>query len=303
MKKQFAPVVIPTLCRYEHLKSCLESLASCSYSEETEVYICIDYPKYETHRDGYNMICNYLDSVKLPFKHLYVIKRTENLGEWGNLLSIYKDVIFKKYNSWILTEDDNVFSPNFLEYMNYQLGLYEYDSTVFAVNGYSFPLDYNYKGQCTYKTYMFSPWGCGFWTSKFYIDTEEEADGYLKNAKTALKIFFKSSYLFETLVSMRYNGKFYGDAVLRARCMINGLTCITPVVSKVRNCGYDNSGLNCQDDGGAHLAQSIDRNIHYSHLDLVNIPNLYVLFSRYFNVSIKRIMKAIIQYFIYVVKL
>lgn len=40
----FAPVIIPTLCRYEHFKECLESLSRCTWAEKTEVYIGLDYP-------------------------------------------------------------------------------------------------------------------------------------------------------------------------------------------------------------------------------------------------------------------
>ena len=53
MSKKYAPVVIPTLCRYEHLKNCLESLARCTYSHETDVYLCLDFPAKESHKRGY----------------------------------------------------------------------------------------------------------------------------------------------------------------------------------------------------------------------------------------------------------
>ena len=32
----YAPVVIPTLCRYEHFKACLESLSLCTGAENTD---------------------------------------------------------------------------------------------------------------------------------------------------------------------------------------------------------------------------------------------------------------------------
>ena len=50
----FAPVVIPTLCRYQHFRNCLETLAQCTWAEYTEVYVGLDYPLNESHCEGYD---------------------------------------------------------------------------------------------------------------------------------------------------------------------------------------------------------------------------------------------------------
>lgn len=49
----YAPIYIPTLCRYEHFKQCIESLAQCEGASETEVYVALDYPAKESHLEGY----------------------------------------------------------------------------------------------------------------------------------------------------------------------------------------------------------------------------------------------------------
>ena len=53
-KITFAPVIIPTLCRFEHFNRCIESLSKCTWAEYTEVYIGLDYPAKESHWGGYN---------------------------------------------------------------------------------------------------------------------------------------------------------------------------------------------------------------------------------------------------------
>ena len=45
----YAPVVIPTLCRYEHLKRCIDSLSNCTGADRTELYIGLDFPAEESH--------------------------------------------------------------------------------------------------------------------------------------------------------------------------------------------------------------------------------------------------------------
>ena len=53
MENKYAPVMIPTLCRYEHLKRCIESLQMNSWAKYTDLYIGLDYPAKESHIDGY----------------------------------------------------------------------------------------------------------------------------------------------------------------------------------------------------------------------------------------------------------
>lgn len=43
--KQYAPVVIPTLNRYDHFKACLESLEKC----KTDVYVVLDFSPSEEY--------------------------------------------------------------------------------------------------------------------------------------------------------------------------------------------------------------------------------------------------------------
>ena len=60
--KNFAPVLIPTLNRFNHFKSCLDSLRKCTYSDQTDLFIALDYPLKENHFEGYYKILNYLNT-------------------------------------------------------------------------------------------------------------------------------------------------------------------------------------------------------------------------------------------------
>ena len=48
----YAPVVIPTLNRFEHFKQCLESLERCNNADKTEVYVALDYPPSDKYVEG-----------------------------------------------------------------------------------------------------------------------------------------------------------------------------------------------------------------------------------------------------------
>lgn len=301
---EYAPVVIITLCRYSHFKNCIESLERCHNSNKTDVFIGLDYPVSEYQIEGYNKICHYLADSSFSFNKLIVVKREKNYGSKMNYLSLYNDKIQSNYSSWIFSEDDNVFSINFLDFINNNLVKFNNDDRIYAINGYSFPIDYGCRSDNLLKTYMYSPWGVGMWVKKVKFTSTLEADEYIYNMKSAIKLLKHSPYIFESLVSMRYRNLYYGDTVLRARLLLTDMSCISPVSSKVRNCGFDNTGINCYYDGGKHANQEIDCN--KSYVETGSLPSVYNvpdrIYNLYFHVSSKKLLKSIIKYFILIIK-
>lgn len=137
--KEFAPVIIPTLCRYEHFKNCMESLAKCTWADHTEVYVAIDFPAKEQHWEGYDKINAYLDNCRLPFKKVHVIKRERNYGI-SNRINNYTELkreVRQKHDFWIFTEDDNIFAPSFLDFMNKAFVRYWDDEKIVNICGYT----------------------------------------------------------------------------------------------------------------------------------------------------------------------
>ena len=74
----------------------------------------------------------------------------------------------ERFDIYITSEDDNVFSPNFLEYMNTCLEKYKYDSDIVAVCGYSYPIDWDVSDGATVLKQQInvSVWGAGMWKAK-----------------------------------------------------------------------------------------------------------------------------------------
>ncbi len=135
MNNKFAPVIIPTLCRFEHLKRCLESLERCKNAEFTDVFIGLDYPPSDKYVDGWQKIDAYLQEkeVNNGFSHLFIKRREKNIGAVRNFAELRKEVA--DYGFFIFTEDDNEFSPCFLDYMNQNLRLYKDDQSIFRICG------------------------------------------------------------------------------------------------------------------------------------------------------------------------
>lgn len=269
----FAPVIIPTLCRYEHFKKCIESLAKCVGAEDTEVYIGLDYPAKDSHWEGYEKIKKYLDDCKLTFKSINVIERKHNFGFGpnGNSNALRNEVL-KKYDKFIFSEDDNFFSPNFLRYMNKGLNLFEKDKSVFAINGYR----HDYPIKSADNTFFrqnvnFSAWGYGIWRDR--IEKLPSLDYFQK--KFTLKEFFRTQkeiganrafdywqYFFQPRLS-------WHDSSYSVYSYLENMDIIMPSkVSLVRNMGWDASGEHCnakQELCQKFLGQSISRETEFEY--------------------------------------
>ncbi len=179
----FAPVLIPTLNRHVHFKRCVESLARCTHAEKTDLFIALDYPLTESHWDGYNLIVKYLPEIK-GFKSISIIKRDKNFGARENIIDARK-MIFETYDRIILSEDDNEFSYDFLNFVNQGLEVYEDRNDIFAINGYNYPIvvPKNYDNN-VYLWQGYSAWGCGIWKKKW-----GKVDWSLENLKIDLSIY------------------------------------------------------------------------------------------------------------------
>ncbi len=241
----FAPVIIPTLCRSTHLIRCVDSLLKCNNAINTFVYIFLDFPKREEHFNGYNEIKEYLSSVT-GFKSLIIIERECNFGAIDN---VYDGINYtlKFHDRFILTEDDNEFSPNFLDYINSCLNKYANNKSILAITGYNRMIDISGYDKNIYTAISYSAWGVGFFKDAFQFLQKEVinsayAEIILKSWKDSRLIYQHSPSLLKGLLSVVKTGNVTGDTMIVSYMILNKKYCIWPTVSKVRNHGFDGGG-------------------------------------------------------------
>lgn len=292
-----APVLIPTLCRFQHLKNLLESLSKCHGAEFTEVYIAVDYPLKESHWDGYNKICQYLDNAgKLGFKSLNIIKRDKNygFGKNGNFRILVSDML-QKYDKYIGSEDDNIFAYEFLDFINYNLAKYENDKSVMAVSGYMNPVLEDLGKRYALRLENFSAWGFGIWKDRaienyYYSDSLDAKKRIVEDYSFELKCKKHRLNIFTDMLGMVRGKPIWGDALYTAMLLHHKKSCICPSKSLVRNMGWDGTGMH----GGSKkcksplLTQKIDESNHqYNYEDASSEINelfneaMYKYFRKY----------------------
>lgn len=251
-----APILIPTLCRYKHFIRCIESLKKNTWACYTDVYVALDYPQKESHWDGYRKICKYLKGDFSVFKNFYIIKREYNYGPGRNMEELRREIC-KKYDRFIRTDDDAEFSKNFLEYMNKCLTKYKDNENILAVTGYSYPVTWKVSKNSNIflQNYICPMWGTGFWVNKFRKIENELKNGYLTdifdNTLESKLLYQLTDARFVDYVNcyLTKDNKFIGDFTdisVGIYLLLKGKYIISPKVSKVRNYGFDGTGVYCE---------------------------------------------------------
>ncbi len=241
----YAPVMVTTICRYKKFRKCIESLSKCTDADKTEIFIGVDYPAKEEHWEGYRKICDYLPSIS-GFKEVHVFKRPENWGQVKNGRDLVGR-IRERFDRYIMTEDDNEFSPNFLQFINQGLDKYKDDPKVSAICGYSYR-EWENVGNYPYNAYPmegYCAWGVGFWFDKSAKMKEfPSATEIIHTPKYVRQLFKKKMHITVHRLLFRHNVS-GGDLRRRCYCALENKYSIFPTVSKVRNHGFDGDGSHC----------------------------------------------------------
>lgn len=244
--KQYAPIIIPTFSRYKHFRRCVESLSRCTGAQYTDLYVGVDFTDDDKYKEGNKKIREFCKSIS-GFNNVFVIYREQNFGAIKNMQDLRLRVETAGHRAYILTEDDNEFSPNFLEYMNLCLVKYETEPNVFAICGHSYPTWEN-LGNYTHNAFPlkgYCAWGCGFWFSKNKgLSVFDKADKLIYSWKNVIKMFAHNHFITVHRMMFRYRNA-GGDLRKRFYLVLKNQYCIFPAVSKVRNHGFDGSGQNC----------------------------------------------------------
>lgn len=246
---KYAPVIITTLNRYNHFRQCLESLEQCKGADKTDVYVALDYPPTEKYITGWEKNVAYIQTKKThnKFKSLTVFKRETNyyFSGKGNGSTAIRDATANT-DRYIFSEDDNIFSYRFLEYINLGLELYKDNEEILAICGYTHPYGYspsNYNGNSVLLQEM-SAWGYGSWVGRIAPNNvyTKEISNYISDKQLKNHFLKRRPDIFTGLLTMKSQNVFWKDCFLTAYLYKTNKYCVFPLVSLVKNIGWDGSG-------------------------------------------------------------
>lgn len=256
----YAPIIIPTLNRIVHLKRCITSLQANPWAKYTTLIISVDYPPNQRYQEGYNDICAYLQAGIDGFANVEVIYQDTNLGAYQNMQFLL-DYSMKKCDRYIFSEDDNEFSPNFIEFIDKGLDIFEDDEDIMAICAVGSALK-GMKNSNVVKTQNFAAYGYGMWHAKrikmyhtldkeFYEMLVRDTNKLIEVIRTnAGLVFSLQSIIFSKEKPYRMeNGQIpIIDQTIKMYLISEHKYAVGACVNKAKNWGRDGSGENCKED-------------------------------------------------------
>lgn len=290
--KKYAPIIIPTLNRYKHLKRCVESLAANKLAPMTELVIGLDYPPAEKYVKGYEMIKEYLPTIS-GFLKVTIMETPQNIGETANSRRLKEYIRQQGYTTYIFLEDDNEVSPNFLEYMDWGLTTFEDDPRINAICGFN-EVSVDFLEDNVFMARRYNAWGVGRWDKKWEAlrDMVHEPNFFKNKIKEypIITIFGGDVHRASCVIGAIETGKIHGDGITYLKAKDQQFS-VYPKINKVRNYGHDGLGTH----GGSkkqsefYTGISIDESMDFvpSTDTLLEDKRIEKLFKRHFVLPFK----------------
>lgn len=242
-----APIILFAFNRAEALKNTISSLLENSEAKDSIIYIFVDGARKNKEGEAEKVLAvqEYVKSV-VGFKEIHYSFSEQNKGLANSIIDGVSCVI-NRYGRAIVLEDDLVFSSNFLAFMNAGLDKYENESKVFSICGYTnkVKVPSPYKADAYFCTRS-SSWGWATWADRW-----DSVDWDLKNWGKYAKMGrafnrWGGSDCFRMLKSVRFgSGNSWAIRFCFAQFLQDKIS-LFPIVSKVKNDGFDGDGTNCK---------------------------------------------------------
>jgi hypothetical protein len=224
-----------------HARRVVDALLLNPEAKDTDLIVFIDGPKSNLEQLLIDEVIEVFSSLT-GFASVEIHKSSINLGLAKSLIQGISSVL-ELYDRVIVIEDDIVVAPNFLNYMNAGLKLYENDSRVASIHGYVYPIQEHLPS--TFFIRGADCWGWATWRrawQKFNPDgsalLKQLMDSNLTN-----EFDFGGSAHYTNMLRGQIAGKNDSWAVRwYASAFLESMLTLYPGVSLVENIGLDGSG-------------------------------------------------------------
>lgn len=243
----YAPIIVFAFNRLDSLKQTVDSLLHNSEATDSELYVFVDGPRSDKvgEYDKVRAVQEYVKTIT-GFKSVTWKFAEVNKGLGASVIAGVSEVIDLHHRAIVL-EDDLLFSENFLSFMNQGLSRYENEKIVFSICGYTNtvkrPKEYEADSYfCTRS----SSWGWATWKDRWdSVDWELNNWDLLRVNRTAFNKWGGSDCW--KMLNDWHDGKNKSWAIrfCFAQFLQDKLS-LFPMVSKVKNDGFDGQGTNCK---------------------------------------------------------
>lgn len=241
-----APIVLFTYNRPAHTQKTVEALRANAGAAESDLFVYSDGPKRDQHHASVMAVRDYLPTIT-GFRSVSIIARPRNMGLAASVISGVSEVL-EQHGRAIVVEDDLITAPDFLAFMNEALTVYQGRPDIFSVTGYNYPLaippDYPHDAYLSYRS---SSWGWGTWADRWQkVDWAVSDFGAFLRDNAELQRFARGGDDLLAMLKLQMEGKLDSWSIRFDYAHYkHDATCLHPVRSRLRNIGFDGSGIHC----------------------------------------------------------
>lgn len=244
----YAPIVLFVYNRPNHTERTVNALLDNYLASESDLFIFSDAAKSSESMENVKLVRDLIKNIK-GFKSVTIIEREVNFGLIKSISEGVTDII-NRYKKIIVLEDDLITHKQFLQYMNETLKLYENNSNVYEITGYS---HINKTSKIvenqSYFLKITSTWGWATWANRWEIFSNGLEGIEDLNANRKLKYLFNynNSYNYYKMLNDMKTGKAKSWGIVWYWNIFkkNGLT-LYPVETLVDQIGFDGTGQNAK---------------------------------------------------------
>lgn len=237
-----APICISTYTRIEHLSNTLRALANNPLAKESELYVFSDAPRAGDEL-AVLRIREMLRQVN-GFKNVTITERETNDRVFNNRQGLKS--LLEIHGRCIFLEEDVQTTPSFLSFMNEGLDYFEDQKKVFALCGYTPPLQIHQLIKAnTFSCARFSAWGFGIWADRYNdIEMKGISMGQLSFIQK-WRLRYAGTDL-EPMTNSMQRGELEAlDVRINFTIAKLGLKVVCPARTLSINRGHDGSGIHC----------------------------------------------------------
>jgi len=252
-----AAIVLFAYKRVDHLRRCIESLASNVEASRSHLYIYCDGARTSADTPAVENVRKHIKGVN-GFASVTPVLRQHNVGLSRSIIEGVTEVL-KLHDRLIVVEDDLLLSPYFLRYMNQALNLYQKQERIASVHGYCYPVRDRLP-----ETFFLRGADCWGWATWRRAWTEFRDDGQallmeLRERNLTHSFDLDGAYPFTQMLANQVAGRNDSWAIRwHAATYLKDMLTLYPGRSLVRNIGNDSSGT--------HAKNTTERfDVHLAH--------------------------------------
>lgn len=247
--RELAPIVVFAYNRPVHLQRTLDALAACRLASQSQVYAFADGPRKPEAAAAVAQVRAVLEQEARSGRFAgFVVQCAEaNRGLANSIIGGVGQVI-AAHGRVIVLEDDLLVAPDFLEFMNDCLEFYAEDEAVGAISGFS-PLGALPNGVSgdVYLAQRNCSHGWATWRHVWDgVDWRALGVDRLNESMAVRRMFNREGNDRYDRLRRQMAGKIDSWSVrFGLSLFLRGLGTIYPAANRVRNIGFDGSGIHC----------------------------------------------------------